>query len=121
MVIKLLIVGGAAFAAIASSAALADTPSAYAAGAISAGQLAEAERILKPVSYEDANDPARLINIATVYARTQRYAEARAALTRVQALPAERLDLAGGSSLSSHNIAAAMLERLEEGPRFSAR
>jgi predicted Zn-dependent protease len=121
MFIKILIAGGAAAAAIASSAALADTPSAYAASAIRAGQLAEAERILKPVSFEDANDPARLINIATVYARTQRFAEAHAALTRVQALPAERLDLAGGSSLSSHSIAAAMLERLSEGARFSAR
>ena len=124
MVIKLLIAGGAAFAALASSAALAGTANAnssvYAASAIHSGQLAEAERILQPASYTDAADPARLINIATVYARTQRYAEARAALLRVQALPAEPLELADGASYSSHVIARAMLGRMS-GVQLSAK
>ncbi|MBN8818159.1 MAG: tetratricopeptide repeat protein [Sphingomonas sp.] len=116
MVIKLLIAGGAAVAALGSSAALAQTGGAtgsYAAGAINAGQLSQAEQILQPASYTDAADPARLINIATVYARTQRKAEARAALQRVQALPAERLDLANGTSYSSHDLAKVMLARLD--------
>ncbi len=117
MIIKALILGGAAFAALSSGAALAqlNTDEGYAANAISSGQLGEAERILKPASYADAADPARLINIATVYARTQRYADARAALERVRALPAETLELADGKSYSSHVIASAMLGRLEPG------
>ena len=123
MIIKFLISGGAAFAALASSAALAgtmDAPGVYAASAITSGQLAVAERILQPESYADAADPARLINIATVYARTQRFVEARAALARVQALPAEQLDLANGASYSSHVIAKAMLGRMT-GAELSAK
>jgi len=114
MVLKALMVGGAAFAALSSSVVLAQAPadSGYAAAAITSGQLDAAERALQPASYADAADPARLINIATVYARTQRFSEARAALARVQDLPAEQLDLANGKSYSSHVIASAMLERL---------
>jgi Flp pilus assembly protein TadD len=116
MVIKALIAGCAAFAAIASGAAVAQTGGAtgsYAAGAIASGQLAHAEQILQPASLADAADPARLINLATVYARTQRRSEARAALLRVRALPAEQLDLAGGVSYSSHDLAKVMLARLD--------
>jgi hypothetical protein len=115
MVIKFLIVGGAALAALASGTALAQSGGAtgsYAARAIAAGDLNAAERILQPASHTDSADPARLINIATVYARTQRKAEARAALERVQALPAEPLELADGGSHSSHSVARAMLARL---------
>jgi len=118
MVIKVLIAGGVALAALGSTASLAQTGGAtgsYAAAAITSGQLTQAERILKPESLTDANDPARLINIATVYSRTQRYAEARAALQRVQTLPAEHLELADGSSYSSHVLANAMLGRLNTG------
>ena len=120
MVIKILIAGGAALAALGSSAALAQNGGAtgsYAATAISAGQLAGAGRDLQPVSYENAADPARLINIAAVYAKTERYAQARAALARVQSLPAESLDLANGASYSSHVLAKTMLARLDTAGR----
>lgn len=116
MVIKILIAGGATLAALGSTAAFAEGQAAtgsYAATAISAGQLGEAERALKPVSHEDAADPARLINVAAVYARTERYAQARAALARVQSLPAESLDLASGASYSSHVLAKTMLAQLD--------
>lgn len=118
MVINILkMAGGAALAALIGPAALAQVPDAqgaqYAAGAIAAGQLGEAERILRPINLSDADDPARLINMATVYARTQRYHEARAALARVQALPNEQLDLENGASYSSHVLATAMLDRLD--------
>lgn len=114
MVIKALIVGGAALACLSAGVAQAApvTSGDYAAAAIASGQLSEAERALQPASYVDADDPARLINIATVFARTQRITDARAALARVQALPAEQLELANGTSYSSHQIAAAMLQRL---------
>jgi len=115
MIIKTLIAGGAAFAALGCSIAHAQTGGAtgtYAASAIASGELTEAERVLQPVSRADAADPARLINIAAVYARTQREAEARTALMRVQALPNEQLDLAGGASYSSHQIAQSLLASL---------
>ncbi len=67
----------------------------YASKAIASGNLAKAEQILQPASYSDARDPARLINLATVYAQTQRFSEARATLERVRQLPDEVL-LAGG-------------------------
>lgn len=115
MFMKLVIGGAAALVALGATAAYAQTGGAtgsYGATAIAAGNLNEAERILRPASQADAADPARLINIATVYARTQRAAQAREALLRVQALPAEELDLANGSSSSSHSIANAMLASL---------
>lgn len=114
MLIKALIVGGAALAALSGGVAQAESPASndYAAAAITSGQFKDAERALQPASFADADDPARLINIATVYARTQRMGDARAALIRVQALPAEQLDLANGTSYSSHQIAKAMLQRL---------
>lgn len=107
--------GGAAIAAITASAALAQSESSsdYAANAIHSGELSKAERLLQPASLQDAVDPARLINIATVYARTERYDHARAALLRVRELPDEQLDLANGASYSSHRIASAMLSRLD--------
>jgi hypothetical protein len=117
MIIKVLIAGGAAIAALGSTVALAQTGGAtgsYAASAISSGNLTEAERVLQPASRTDAADPARLINIATVYARTQRKAEAREALMRVQSLPAEELELADGASYSSHAVARTLLARLDQ-------
>ncbi len=119
MVIKMLTVGAAALMALVSTAAFAE-PGAYAANAINSGQLVQAERILQPISYDDAADPARLINIATVYARTHRYAEARSALLRVQALPVEQLELADGANYSSHLIARTMLGRMA-GAQLSAK
>lgn len=116
MVIKALIVGGMVSASLCASAVRAapTAPGDYAAAAIASGQLGEAERALRPASYADADDPARLINIATVFARTQRLADARAALARVRSLPAEQLELVNGASYSSHRIAAAMLQRLDQ-------
>ncbi len=115
--ISLKVAGGAAIAALASvSAVAADGPAAqdafYASKAITSGNLAKAEQILQPASYSDARDPARLINLATVYVQTQRFSEARATLEQVRRLPDEVLLLAGGTSYSSHNIARAMMSRL---------
>jgi len=118
MVINILkVAGGAAVAALIGSAALAQEREApgsnYAASAISSGQLGEAERILRPINLSDVDDPARLINMATVYARTQRYDDARHVLARVRTLPDEQLDLQNGATYSSHVLATAMLDRLD--------
>lgn len=114
---RFLIAGGAAIAALSSVPAVAEkAPAArdalYAGNAIASGRYAEAEHVLQPASYADAKDPARLINLATVYMQTQRFDQARATLQQVRALPDESLVLAGGVNFSSHNIAVAMLNRL---------
>jgi Flp pilus assembly protein TadD len=110
------IAGGAAIAALASVPATAGSVASkdvlYAGNAIASGRYADAENVLKPASYADAKDPARLINLATVYVQTQRFDKARATLQQVRQLPEEGLVLAGGVSFSSHNIANAMLNRL---------
>jgi Flp pilus assembly protein TadD len=113
----LSIIGGAALAALsAGSAVAADSPAAtdafYAADAINNGNFDKAEQKLRPASYADADDPARLINLATVYVGTGRFAKARHALERVSKLPDESLTVQGGASFSSHRIAATMLRRL---------
>jgi Flp pilus assembly protein TadD len=118
MSIKLVMtLGGAAIAALSPAAAVADTgPAAsnalYATEAISGGHYARAEKVLRPVSRADADDPARLINLATVYLGTGRLAMARHALERVSKLPDETLTLRGGASFSSRRIAATLLNRL---------
>jgi Flp pilus assembly protein TadD len=84
----------------------------YADQAIAAGRYAEAEQKLRASSNADAKDPARLINLATVYAQTQRLDMARAVLDRVRDLPDESLVLADGASYPSHQLAAALLDRL---------
>jgi len=118
MIVNILkIAGGAAVAALIGSAAVAQGQDAqgnsYAASAISSGQLGEAERILRPINLSDVDDPGRLINMATVYARTQRYDDARDVLARVRMLPDEQLDLQNGATYSSHMLATAMLTRLD--------
>lgn len=83
----------------------------YASQAIRAGDFAAAERRLKPISFTDRNDPARLINIATVYAATGRLPEAHAALQRVRGLDNEQLVLADGQVKSSRALARQMLSQ----------
>jgi len=125
MVINLLIAGGVAFSAVGSAVPSAGqsngAPGVYAVSAITAGEFAQAEKILQPENHEDARDPARLINIATVYARTQRYAQAREALRIVSDLPSEPLELSDGKSYSSHLIASTLLQRLDRGTQLTAR
>lgn len=119
MLIKgLMMVGGAAIAALSCTAAVAGSGTAghnlYGNQSIAAGRLGDAERILRPASYADANDPGRLINIATVYAQTSRFSDARRALQRVMKLPDEPLVLANGANFSSRKLAWAMLERMPQ-------
>ncbi len=114
---SLRIAGGAAIAALVSAAAVAaDGPAGndkfYASNAIASGDYAQAEHILKAVSYTDDKDPARLINLATVYIQTNRFDKARATLDEVRKLPDEVLILSGGVSYGSHSIAKAMADRL---------
>jgi Flp pilus assembly protein TadD len=112
--------GGAALAALSlATAAAAKGPAAsdahYATNAIETGRYAEAEHMLRPISSVDADDPARLVNLATVYTSTGRFAQARTVLERVRKLPDESLILQGGASFSSHRIASTMLSRLPSG------
>ncbi|WP_443970553.1 tetratricopeptide repeat protein [Sphingobium sp. CR28] len=83
------------------------------------GDYAAAERVLAPVSQSDASDPARLVNIAMVYARTGRLAEARDALAMVSNAPDETLTLSDGRDVSSRTVAATLLRSLDA--RYAAR
>ena len=83
------------------------------------GDYTAAERVLAPVSRDDASDPARLVNIAMVYARTGRLAEARDALAMVTQAPDETLTLSDGRDVSSRTIAANLLRSLDA--RYAAR
>ena len=80
--------------------------------AIAAGNYDAAERVLAPENRADAKDPARLINIGTVYVRTGRMADARAAFTSAKAAPDALLTLSNGQERSSrtdrgHDVAFA--------------
>jgi Flp pilus assembly protein TadD len=86
---------------------------------IAVGEYSAAERILSPVSREDATDPARLINIGLVYARTGRLAEAKDAFDAARNAPDTPLMLSNDKEISSRTLAAHLLKSLDS--RFAAR
>lgn len=109
-----MLLAGAALAAMmgfTAPATAADGPEiGYAGGAlavddITQGRLIAAERVLQAQSAEDARDPARLINLGLVYARTGRSMEAQAAFLAARAAPEKKLILADGRELSSRKVA----------------
>lgn len=77
------------------------------------GRLDRAEEILAPQSLEDARDPARLINMGIVYARSGRLTEARSAFLAAQRVPEEALVLSDGRETSSHVAAGEQLAMLD--------
>jgi len=84
----------------------------YASSAIRAGDYRKAERQLIVRHYTDFNDPARLINIATIYAATGRVPQARKMLKRVSRIGNALLILDSGEVRSSKVLARLMLSRL---------
>lgn len=96
---------------------LAQERTAYA--AISSGDLAAAEATLDA---ERAIFPARpelMLNLATVYARSQRPEQARALYQQVLARDEVLLDMADGATVSSHEVARRGMMRI--GTQLSAR
>lgn len=80
---------------------------------IALGQLRTAERTLEAQGARDARDPGRLINLAVVYGRTGRIAEARAAFGAAMGAPEEMLVVADGRSVSSRDLAREGLDWLD--------
>ena len=79
---------------------------------IARGDYASAERVLVRSLKVDANDPELLLNLATVYARTDRADRAREIYQQVLASPDERLAIGEGETLRAHMLAQSGLNRL---------
>lgn len=76
------------------------------------GQLNRAEQILAAQSAEDAQDPARLINLGVVYVRLGRLSDAHAAFAAAQRSEDVTLILSDGRERSSRDIAREKLTQL---------
>lgn len=111
----------AMLAAGASAPALAEEVVPVAYDALSAGRNAAAVEQLthSPLS---ANDPARLINLGTAYARLGRIGDA-AAMYRAAAESEARydLELANGKTMDSRAAARMALAQLERDTRYAAK
>ena len=80
--------------------------------AIAAGDLARAERTLVAERRIFPDRPELMLNLAAVYLRTGRVAEANALYSKVLARPATEMDLPSGRAATSHRIATVALASL---------
>lgn len=80
--------------------------------AITAGDLATAERVLLAERRIYPQRPELMLNLAAVYRQTGRAAEARALYVAVMDQPAVAMDMPDGSVRSSHALATTAMERL---------
>ncbi|WP_375271749.1 tetratricopeptide repeat protein [Sphingomonas sp.] len=99
-------------AAMIASPALAADRTGY--EAIAAGNLSKAERTLSAERAIFPRRPEVLLNLAAIYARTNRTAQARALYDDVLAAAPVALEVADGCTLSSHDVAQRGLSRLGE-------
>ncbi|UVO51834.1 tetratricopeptide repeat protein [Sphingomonas sp. SUN019] len=83
--------------------------------AIAAGDLALAERDLVAERRIFPQRPELMLNLAAVYARTGRVAEARALYDAALNAPAVELDISGGKVATSHEVARAGQAMLSSG------
>lgn len=109
---KLLALVGTALAATAAQAS--DLQGFAGAREIARGDYAAAERVIVEQQRLFPRDADLLINLAYVYARTGRQAEARRLYQQVAAQPDELLDLSGQRTAKAHRVAAAGLRRLDQ-------
>lgn len=79
------------------------------------GRLDRAEHVLAAQNAEDARDPARLINLGIVYARSGRVQEARNTFAAVNTVPDQSLILSDGREISSRVVAREQMARLNLG------
>jgi Flp pilus assembly protein TadD len=80
--------------------------------AIAAGSMADAERTIQAERAIFPERPELMLNLAAVYARTGRDAQARALYGEVLGREPVAMDLADGSVQSSHTLAQKGLSRL---------
>lgn len=83
--------------------------------AIAAGDLASAERSLIAERRIFPQRPELMLNLAAVYARTGKIAEARALYDAALNVPAVELDVAGGKVATSHDVARVGQAMLNDG------
>ena len=83
--------------------------------AIAAGDLVTAERRLIAERRIFPQRPELMLNLATVYARTGRVAEARALYDAALNAPPVELDVEGGKVATSHDVARAGQAMLSTG------
>ena len=89
--------------------------------AIAAGDFAAAERTLVAERRIFPNRPELMLNLAAVYSRTGRVAEASALYAQVLARPATMLDLPSGHEVSSHSLATTALASLPSNVAIASR
>lgn len=87
-------------------------PGALASTELANGELRAAEAKLNDKDAVAADDPARLINLGQVYAKSGRFAAAREMLVAAYRAPSVELLLADGRTMSSRTAAAAALADL---------
>ena len=80
---------------------------------IARGDYAAAERIIVREQRLFPRDTDLLINLATVYARTGRVAEARRTYALAAAQPDEQLDMTSSRTMSSRALATGALRSLD--------
>ena len=80
--------------------------------AIAVGDLARAERTLVAERRIFPDRPELMLNLAAVYLRTGRVAEANALYSKVLARPATEMDLPSGRAATSHQVATVALASL---------
>ncbi len=97
---------------IASSANAQDAQ--YAHAAITAGNLSSAERSLERETRAGSREPEVLLNLAAVYAMTQRPTEARDLYQRVLETRDASLVMSSSQVASSHDVARRGLRLLEQ-------
>ncbi len=89
--------------------------------AIVTGDLVAAERRLMAERRVFPNRPELMLNLAAVYARTGRTAEANALYAQVLARPASMLDMSSGRVASSHAVATKALAALDANVTIASR
>ncbi len=99
-----------ALALIATTPALASDRTGFT--AIASGDLTTAERMLTAERRIYPQRPELMLNLAAVYAKTNRSTEARALYAAVLDRPAVAMDLPNGVVVSSHAVASTGLNRL---------
>lgn len=85
----------------------------YAHATIQRGDYATAERKLRAEARVFPNKPEVLLNLAAIYAKTGRPAEARALYNRVLALQPVAMDVVDGQVAPSHLIATRGVRQLD--------
>lgn len=110
-----------AFAGATPAQAQSTDTNAFAHASIMKGDFTSAERQLRTASQSLNDGPEVDLNLAAVLMQTGRYDEARARYRQVLRQDPVDMDLADGSSASSHDIARRGLARLEATKVASAR